>query len=199
MPRRPSASGWCTDIVERRPGRGGDLRLRASSRGYSLPALGFARDAVKRALDVPLHEGLKIEADLIDAGLSGPRTPPKAWPPLPRSASRSSRTDDTRRRTRYHRRHRRKPRHRRGNRAGAAGAGYRSPASPASGGGPKRGRALRAALVPLCCDVTDEAAVAAAFARVAAGQGELVGLVNNAGLHTRHRASQNSRQRSTSG
>ena len=32
--------------------------------GYSLPALGFARSAVTRALDVPLHEGLKIEADL---------------------------------------------------------------------------------------------------------------------------------------
>ena len=32
--------------------------------GYSLPVLAFARDAVKRALDVPVHEGLKIEADL---------------------------------------------------------------------------------------------------------------------------------------
>ena len=31
---------------------------------YSLPVLGFARAAVKRALEVPLHEGLKIEADL---------------------------------------------------------------------------------------------------------------------------------------
>lgn len=31
---------------------------------YSLPALGFARQAVMRALDVPIHEGLKIEADL---------------------------------------------------------------------------------------------------------------------------------------
>jgi enoyl-CoA hydratase len=31
---------------------------------YSLLALGFARDAVMRALDVPIHEGLKIEADL---------------------------------------------------------------------------------------------------------------------------------------
>jgi enoyl-CoA hydratase len=31
---------------------------------YSLLALGFARDAVSRALDVPIHEGLKIEADL---------------------------------------------------------------------------------------------------------------------------------------
>lgn len=32
--------------------------------GYSLPALGFAREAVQRALDTPVHEGLKIEADL---------------------------------------------------------------------------------------------------------------------------------------
>lgn len=32
--------------------------------GYSLPALAFARAAVQRALALPLHEGLKIEADL---------------------------------------------------------------------------------------------------------------------------------------
>ena len=32
--------------------------------GFSLPALRLARDAVKRALEVPLHEGLKLEADL---------------------------------------------------------------------------------------------------------------------------------------
>lgn len=32
--------------------------------GYGLPALRLARDAVRRALEVPLHEGLKIEADL---------------------------------------------------------------------------------------------------------------------------------------
>jgi enoyl-CoA hydratase len=32
--------------------------------GYSLPSLGFAREAVQRALDVPIGEGLKIEADL---------------------------------------------------------------------------------------------------------------------------------------
>jgi enoyl-CoA hydratase len=31
---------------------------------YGSLALGFARDAVTRALDVPIHEGLKIEADL---------------------------------------------------------------------------------------------------------------------------------------
>jgi len=32
--------------------------------GYSLPVLGFAREAVMRALDTPLTEGLKIEAEL---------------------------------------------------------------------------------------------------------------------------------------
>ena len=31
---------------------------------FSLLALGFAREAVSRALDVPIHEGLKIEANL---------------------------------------------------------------------------------------------------------------------------------------
>jgi enoyl-CoA hydratase len=32
--------------------------------GFSLPVLGLAREAVQRALSVPLHEGLRIEADL---------------------------------------------------------------------------------------------------------------------------------------
>jgi enoyl-CoA hydratase len=32
--------------------------------GYSLPVLSLAREAVRRALDTPLNEGLKIEADL---------------------------------------------------------------------------------------------------------------------------------------
>ena len=32
--------------------------------GFSLPVVGFAREAVSRALDVSLHDGLKIEADL---------------------------------------------------------------------------------------------------------------------------------------
>jgi enoyl-CoA hydratase len=32
--------------------------------GFSLPVLGFAREAVTRALDTSLHDGLKIEADL---------------------------------------------------------------------------------------------------------------------------------------
>src|SRR5947208_15851129 len=33
--------------------------------GFSLPVLGLARDAIRRALDLPLPEGLKIEADLL--------------------------------------------------------------------------------------------------------------------------------------
>jgi len=40
------------------------LAFARSFTGYSLPTLGFARAAVSRALDVPIHEGLKIEADL---------------------------------------------------------------------------------------------------------------------------------------
>jgi enoyl-CoA hydratase len=32
--------------------------------GFSLPALNFARSAIQRALDLPISEGLKIEADL---------------------------------------------------------------------------------------------------------------------------------------
>ena len=32
--------------------------------GFSLPVLALARSAVTRALDVPIHEGLKIEADV---------------------------------------------------------------------------------------------------------------------------------------
>ena len=31
---------------------------------YSLPVIGLARDAIRRAHDLPLHEGLQIEADL---------------------------------------------------------------------------------------------------------------------------------------
>ena len=32
--------------------------------GHSLPVLGFARAAVRRAFDLPLTEGLKVEAEL---------------------------------------------------------------------------------------------------------------------------------------
>ena len=42
----------------------GALALVREFSSYSLIALGLARDAVTRALDVPVHEGLKIEADL---------------------------------------------------------------------------------------------------------------------------------------
>jgi len=42
----------------------GAIEYARSFSAYGLPALKLARDAVKRALDVPLHEGLKIEADL---------------------------------------------------------------------------------------------------------------------------------------
>lgn len=42
----------------------GAVALAREFSSYSLLALGFARDAVTRALDVPIHEGLKIEADL---------------------------------------------------------------------------------------------------------------------------------------
>ncbi|WP_454914775.1 enoyl-CoA hydratase/isomerase family protein [Xanthobacter sediminis] len=38
--------------------------LAAEFAGYGLPALAFARDAITRALGTPLHEGLRIEADL---------------------------------------------------------------------------------------------------------------------------------------
>ncbi|WP_028794725.1 enoyl-CoA hydratase/isomerase family protein [Thalassobaculum salexigens] len=31
---------------------------------YGLPAISFAKEAVTRALDLPIHEGLKVEADL---------------------------------------------------------------------------------------------------------------------------------------
>ena len=32
--------------------------------GYSLPVLNLAREAVRRALDLPVHEGLEVEADI---------------------------------------------------------------------------------------------------------------------------------------
>jgi enoyl-CoA hydratase len=50
-------------ILDGEPLAGGIAFAREFS-GYSLPVLGFAREAVMRALDTPIHEGLKIEADL---------------------------------------------------------------------------------------------------------------------------------------
>jgi enoyl-CoA hydratase len=40
------------------------IALAREMTGYSLPVLGFAREAVQRALDLPVAEGLQIEADL---------------------------------------------------------------------------------------------------------------------------------------
>jgi NAD(P)-dependent dehydrogenase (short-subunit alcohol dehydrogenase family) len=67
-----------------------------------------------------------------------------------------------------------------------ARAGYGVACLTRSGGVPDAGAdgAVRARLLPLRCDVLDEQAVNAALARAAEGAGGLVGLVNNAGLHT---------------
>jgi NAD(P)-dependent dehydrogenase (short-subunit alcohol dehydrogenase family) len=67
-----------------------------------------------------------------------------------------------------------------------ARAGYRVACLARSGGLPDTGAeaALRERLLPLRCDVQDEQAVSAALVQAAAGAGGLVGLVNNAGLHT---------------
>ena len=40
------------------------MRFASGFTPFSLPVLGCIREAVSRALDVPVHEGLKIEADL---------------------------------------------------------------------------------------------------------------------------------------
>jgi len=63
--------------------------------------------------------------------------------------------------------------------------GYRVACLARSGGAPDTGgdETLRERLLPLRCDVLDEAAVSAALAQAADGAGGLIGLVNNAGLH----------------
>ena len=58
-----SAWGLVNKVIEGDPVAAGMAFAREFS-GYSLPVLGFAREAVTRALDTPIHEGLKIEADL---------------------------------------------------------------------------------------------------------------------------------------
>jgi len=58
-----SAWGLINKIIEGEPVAAGMAFARGFS-GYSLPVLGFAREAVMRALDTPVHEGMKIEADL---------------------------------------------------------------------------------------------------------------------------------------
>jgi NAD(P)-dependent dehydrogenase (short-subunit alcohol dehydrogenase family) len=64
--------------------------------------------------------------------------------------------------------------------------GYRIACLARAGGMPDTGTdaALRERLLALRCDVQDEAAVSAALAQAAEGAGGLVGLVNNAGVHT---------------
>jgi enoyl-CoA hydratase len=61
----PTAVAWglASRVIEGDPLAAGIAFAREFS-GYSLPALGFAREAVERALDTPVHEGLRIEADL---------------------------------------------------------------------------------------------------------------------------------------
>jgi enoyl-CoA hydratase len=61
----PTALAWglCNRIIEGDALAQGIAFAREFS-GFSLPVLGFAREAVQRALDTPLAEGLKIEADL---------------------------------------------------------------------------------------------------------------------------------------
>ena len=55
--------GLVNRIVEGDPIEAG-LAFAAELTGYSLPVLRLAREAVQRALDLPIHEGLKVEADL---------------------------------------------------------------------------------------------------------------------------------------
>lgn len=55
--------GLVNRVLDGDPLEGGAAFAREFS-GHGLPALSFARDAVRRALDTPLAEGLRIEADL---------------------------------------------------------------------------------------------------------------------------------------
>jgi len=55
--------GLVNAIVEGDPA-GCGIEFAECFAGYSLPVLGCIREAVGRALDTPIHEGLKIEADL---------------------------------------------------------------------------------------------------------------------------------------
>ena len=61
----PTALAWglVSRVVEGHPVAQGIAFAREFS-GYSLPVLGFAREAVTRALATTVNEGLKIEADL---------------------------------------------------------------------------------------------------------------------------------------
>jgi enoyl-CoA hydratase len=56
-------AGLVQRVIEGEPLPAGIAYAREFS-SYSLPVVGFAREAVSRALATPLAEGLKIEADL---------------------------------------------------------------------------------------------------------------------------------------
>lgn len=55
--------GLVSQIIEDDLIEAGQLFARQMT-GFSLPVLGLARDAIRRAHDLPLHDGLQIEADL---------------------------------------------------------------------------------------------------------------------------------------
>lgn len=57
------AMGLLNEVVDGDPLEAA-MRFARRFTGYSLPVLNLARSAVMRALDVPLHQGLAIEADL---------------------------------------------------------------------------------------------------------------------------------------
>jgi enoyl-CoA hydratase len=57
------AIGLVNRIVEA-PGLAAAKAYAREFSGHGLRALQFAREAVQRAMDVPLHEGLRVEADL---------------------------------------------------------------------------------------------------------------------------------------
>jgi len=56
--------GLVNRIVEADDPMAGALAFLGEMTRYGLPALAFAKQAVSRALDLPIHEGLKVEADL---------------------------------------------------------------------------------------------------------------------------------------
>lgn len=61
--REAHAIGLVNRLVEGDPLEAG-IAFSRQFTSFSLPALRFARTAVQRAFDLPIHEGLKIESDL---------------------------------------------------------------------------------------------------------------------------------------